>query len=525
MANAKETTSIYQILEVLFRHKKKVVLIPLTILGIGLAIALFAPRSYRSEAKLALQVGRQSVNIDPTAATGQAMIGIQQMGREGEVTTAMDLIKSRGVIAKAVDKISEEFGVEYVLRGGPAGSGGSNAVLDLYDATLGAAASTAIKTLKSIDPISDREEAIIQVEENLVVDAERDSTLIVVTYSTDSPEGAQKILETLIDVYQEEHLRIHRNAGSRAFFEVQENQLRDQLDEALDGVRKAKDEIGVASIETRRQNLEGQLQTITMSAYQAETERKADVAELRELLRQLGDQPERLVSSKKSVPNQGADLMREQLYELQVRRADLKARYSSSHPLVVAISRQVEEAENVVDDELEVREETVDDINPIHRQISLSAKQKQSSVASLDARLKALKDQDLAIRADLEKLNKDYMRLTQLEREAEILRRKYLRYSDNLEQARIDAELEKQKISSVSLAQAPTLAGKPVSPSKLLVGLGSIVLAFAGTAATVLGLEQVSDKPRSDKAIERATGVPVLASIPESAVHGRVLAP
>lgn len=521
MASQKETTSIYQILEVLFRHKTKVVLIPAVIIAAGLAIALFAPRSYRSEAKLALQVGRQSVNIDPTAATGQAMIGIQQMGREGEVMTAMDLIKSRGVIAKVVDKLTPD----YVLRGGPPGSGKSNAVSDLYDSTIGAATGYAIKTLKSIDPISDREEAIIEIEENLVVDAERDSTLILATYSTDTPEGAQEVLTTLIDVYQDEHLRINRNTGSRDFFRVQEKQLREQLDGALEALRLAKNEIGVASIEARRQNLENQLQSITMSAYQAETELKSDLGELRELTRQLDSMPERLISSKKSIPNQGADLMREQLYELQVRQADLKARYSTSHPLVVAISRQVEAAEKVVDDQKSVREETTDDLNPLHRQVATQIQLKQSEAASLDARLEALKSQDSSIRDDLEQLNQDTVVLTQLERDAEILKRKFMRYSDNLEQARIDEELENEKISSISIAQEPTLSAKPVSPSKLLVGLGSLVLAFAGTAATVLGLEQVSDKLRSDRSIEAATGAPVLASIPESAIHGRVLAP
>jgi capsular polysaccharide biosynthesis protein len=64
-----------------------------------------------------------------------------------------------------------------------------------------------------------------------------------------------------------------------------------------------------------------------------------------------------------------------------------------------------------------------------------------------------------------------------------------------------------------------------VSPSKLIVALGSIVLAFAGTAAMILGLEQVSDKVRDERTIEKATGVPVLATIPDSAIHGRVLTP
>jgi len=522
MAKPDETTSAYQILEVLFRHKVKVVVIPAVILGIGLAIALFAPRSYRSEAKIALQVGRESVTMAPTASTGQPTISLQQMGREEDVTTAMDLLTSRGVIAKVVDRVGPDF----VLRGGPEGAGGeTDAVTEAIDATLGAAANWAIETLKSIDPISDREEAIIEVEENLVVDAERDSTLIVATYSTDTPEGAKKVLDTLMDVYREEHLRIHHNEGSLGFFQEQEELLREQLDKAMDAVRAEKDKIGVASIETRRQHLESQLQSITMAAYEAGSAREAELAELRDLRRQLDGMPERLIASKKSIPNLGADLLRDQLYALQVRQADLKARYSDSHPLVVAISQQLEEAERVVDDQQTVREETTDDVNPIHRQLSLQVKQKQSAVASLEAKLEALREQDQLIRRDLEKLNSDAVRVARLERDEQILRQKYFRYAENLEQARIDQELQNQQISSVSIAQAPTLAEKPVSPSKLLVALGSMVLALAGTAATVLGLEQVNDKLRSESAVEQATGAPVLASIPESQIHGRVLAP
>lgn len=522
MVTSKKTTTAYDILEVAFRHRLKVLLIPATILGLGLCIALFAPRSYRSEAKLALQVGRESVKLDQTAQTGQQNISMQMMGRDAEVVTALELLKSRGVISKVVDRL----GAEYIRRGGPAGEEKpSNLVSDAYDATIGAALSGTIKLIKSIDPISEREEAIIDVEENFLGDAERDSTLINLTYSTKSPAAAQKILDTIISVYTEEHLRIHRNQGSRGFFKEQENLIREQLDEAMNAVRVAKDEIGVASISSRRENLEAQLQSITMSAYQSETERKAFVAELTDLKRQLSDMPERLIASRKSVPNQGADLLRDQLYALQVRKAELRARYSSSHPLVMAISQQVDEAEKVVDDESITREETVDDINPIHRELNLAAKQKQSKIVSLDARLRALRDQDKTIRSDLEQLNTDAVRIAQLEREESILNSKFYRYTENLEQTRIDEELENQEISSISIAQAPTLAEKPASPSKVLVGLGSIVLAFASTIVTVLGLEQISDKLRTEHAVEQATEVPVLASIPDSPVHGRVLAP
>ncbi|QDT68389.1 Chain length determinant protein [Planctomycetes bacterium MalM25] len=521
MDRSKPSTSGHDVLEMLFRHKWKALLIPTCVIGLGLAIALFLPRTYRSEAKLALQVGRQSVNIDPTAQTGQQMIAIQQQGREGEVITAMDLLRSRGVVAKVVDKL----GADYVLRGGPPGEGEPSAVAKAVNATVGEAARWAITQLKSIDPISREEEAIIEIEENLAVDAERDSILILVSYSTDSAIGAQQVLSTLIDVYQDEHLRIHRNDGSRLFFQQQEELHRGEYDTAMGAVRDAKDEMGVASVEARRQNLEAQLQATTLSRFEAESARSAALSAVKDLERQLSDMPERLIASKTSIPNEGADLMREQLYALQVRQADLKARYSDTHPLVVAVTRQVEEAEQVVDGESSVREETVDDVNPIHRQLTLNLKLKQSELASLDGRLKALVEQEKGVRTELEKINTNAVRLARLERDESLASRKYYRYADNLEQARIDEELERQKISSINIAQDPTLAEKPVSPSKAIVALASMALAFAGTFASILGFEQLNDKPRSESSLEQATGVPVLASIPDSAVHGRVLAP
>jgi uncharacterized protein involved in exopolysaccharide biosynthesis len=75
-------------LRVLLRHWKKVLVIPLLSMGLGLAVIFFFPRTYRSEAKLFLQVGRESVGLDPTATTGQT-ISLMQSGREDEVKAAI----------------------------------------------------------------------------------------------------------------------------------------------------------------------------------------------------------------------------------------------------------------------------------------------------------------------------------------------------------------------------------------------------------------------------------------------------
>ncbi len=68
-----QSLSTYDFVELLFRHKKKIILCPLLAVGLGVLVMLYCPRSYRSEAKLFLRIGRETVGIDPSATTGQTV--------------------------------------------------------------------------------------------------------------------------------------------------------------------------------------------------------------------------------------------------------------------------------------------------------------------------------------------------------------------------------------------------------------------------------------------------------------------
>jgi len=501
--------------ETAFRHKKKLLVFPTLILAIATAVILWFPRTYQSEAKLFLQVGRESVGIDPIATTGST-ISLQKTDRETEVRSAMQVIGSRGVLAEVV----KELGAEYILRGGPAGAdAGESAIAQkLFSPIVGL-----IKTLKQIDPVSIEEEALIELEESLIVDSERDSTVIVLQYDAKSPAGAQAVLAKLVEVYQREHLRIHRNPDSEQFFAGQYEMLQKRLDLANNNLRDAKNMMGLASVEGRRATLEDQLKLVEQNAYSTEQDLATSLARVSDLKKQIAAMPERMIATRRSIPNEGADLLREQLYALQMRQMDLKARYSDSHPMVLAISAQLEEAEKVVEDQSENREETTDDINPNRRQLSLELLQQSSIVAGHEARLDTLQEQKKLVHQDLKQINRDEVMLDELEREVTLARTKFFKYAENREQARIDQALQDQKISSVSIPQVATLAEKPVSPSKVLVGLGALVLAFGGTLSWVAASEQLNDKIRSGEDVEEHLKLPVFAEIPKSDIHGRVL--
>ena len=501
------------VLATMLRHKKKIVLCPLAALLFGGVVFVFYPRAYRSEARLLLRVGRESVGLDPTATTGQT-IPLQQSDRKDEVKSALEILRSRHIVSQAVDRV----GVDAVLGRGSNDATKQNAVVQ----AVMKPAVELVQLVKSVDPISDREAAIVEVERHLDVGAERESTVVSVEYEAETPQLAQAVCEAIVEVYLLEHMRIHRNADSRPFFAEQQERLRDQLDESLEAVRRAKNEMGLSSVDQRRATLEAKFSAVELDRLSTQQQMATAQARIVDLERQLAAVPERLVATKKSVPNQGADLLRDQLYALQVKAMDLQARYNDAHPLVQSVQDQLNEAKQVMEQQAAERLETTDNINLIHRELSLDLKRESAVLAGCKARLSELDEQKKIVLDELRGLNEHELKIDQLSRQADLARGKFFQYAENMEEARIDKELESQKINNVGIVQPATLAEKPVSPSKPLLAVAVLILATAGTGALVLASEQSTGSSRAGDD-QNGAAVVVRTSIPRSRVHRRSL--
>jgi uncharacterized protein involved in exopolysaccharide biosynthesis len=469
------------------RHKKILVGAPLVALALGTLVFLFAPRTYRSESRIFLRLGRESVGLDPTATTGQTL-AVQQADRKDEVKSAIEILNSRGIIGQAVDKL----GADVVLgRDGKTGMGLGHIVT--------APIHWVVSLVKSVDPVSEREEAIVLVERHLYVNAERESTVIVVQYDADNPKLAQTVCDAVVDSYRNEHMRLHRSEESSPFFVEQQERLRTQLDQSLERVRGMKNELGLSSIDQRRTSLEAQFNAVELDRLTTEQQLATAQARIVDLEHRLAETPERLTASKKSMPNQGADLLRQQLYALQVKSMELKSRYSDAHPLMQAANEQLNEAKRVVAQQADERMETTDDINTIHRDLSLELKREQSLVAGLKARQVALGHQKESVLVSLRAVNDQDLKIDQLTRQADLARDRFMQYSRNMEEARIGKALASEGISNVSIVQSAVLAEKPISPSKPLVVVATLLMALAGTVALVLANERFGNPMSSEQ--------------------------
>src|SRR4051812_8601978 len=237
-------TSTRDICRLLFRHKSKVIFCFTLSMCAAVAIVLFWPRKYKSESKLLVRVGRETVALDPTATTGQIMP--ISVSRETEVGSVLEMLRSRVMIEKLVD----EIGPDAILR--PTSVTATAEVKSPSPQPI-------LKSWTNLDPVSDRELAITQVARCLDSAIEKKSDVITVSGTAASAELAQRIVAKLVDIYLGEHARMHRTAGSQAFFAEQTELLQKHLSDALSKLRDAKNKMGIVAVENQRSILQSEI--------------------------------------------------------------------------------------------------------------------------------------------------------------------------------------------------------------------------------------------------------------------------
>ena len=137
---------------VLFRHKWKAILFFTVTMCLTVAAVVIYPRKYLSEAKLFVRVGRETATLDPTATTGH--IVTVQNSREREMNSVREILESRWIVEQAVDSV----GVDTILKPSSDPTFASRMLAPLKRLK---------RTLDDLDPITDRERAILRVEKQI----------------------------------------------------------------------------------------------------------------------------------------------------------------------------------------------------------------------------------------------------------------------------------------------------------------------------------------------------------------------
>ncbi len=89
----------------LLRHKWKALGLFVTLMGAAVAVTALSPRTFRSEAKLFVRLGRENSTVDPTATVGRDPIVAVPITRDSEINSVVEILSSRVLLDKVVDAI------------------------------------------------------------------------------------------------------------------------------------------------------------------------------------------------------------------------------------------------------------------------------------------------------------------------------------------------------------------------------------------------------------------------------------
>ncbi|HEX5472867.1 MAG TPA: hypothetical protein VFW73_13330, partial [Lacipirellulaceae bacterium] len=370
-----------------------------------------------------------------------------------------------------------------------------------------------LDSMRLSDSATPEELAIRRLEDHLKSWSARDSTVISVSYTATSPQLAQDVVDAVTKVFLEEHLRLNHTDGSVRFFSEQSAKAQKDLTAAQDALRDRKDKYHFASLEGRRTIFAEQVKDVELQLLNTQRElafANAEVADLTQAI--AGMAPELVTDRVAGFANEGKDLMREKLYELEIEESKLKSRFKPEHPLLVQVEKQRKEAQAVLAGMPDDRTQTKQELNPNQRKLELELIDAKARKSALQARQEESQKQRAQLNEELKGLNEREVEISQLERNVQITDGKYRMHVEKLEEARVNDALASERISNVKIAQAATFVGKPTAPNKaLLLALG-FMIALCGSISLAFVSDTLDRTLRTAEDVETKLGLPVLAS-------------
>ncbi len=491
---AERERTVRDVLAIGFLQQRKILSTFLIIFSIGAIWIASRPREFKSEMKILVRHGRAEEVIG--AQLEQARRVMLGVGR-AEINTEAHILESRELVLQVLESSP-------VVRDAIAGTEGPGLATRVKSWIGGSSPQIASSNADLVDDFLDR----------LVILPLGDSNVIRVTFLSEDPVVAMKSLEELSSVYLTKHLAVHRTSGSTGVFAREAERHKDELTALKDSLASLTLRHGVTNVELEMDILVRNLLTL-QGEFESNKGVIASLVSRQEILQQESERtPERRTTSVRTSPILIQNL-RQELNRLDLQRIELEAKFLPDYGPVVQVKQQILFTQAAIDraqsappvEETTDRDPTFDWVTAELARVRSELTGVRSTQVELDYTITAVKTRSVELNS-LDQLRVD------LERDANVAEEHFLAYKRRAEEARIDDELDRQRVTNVTVAEAPSLPSKPTGPGRSVLALALLVLSAIPALAVGVLADILDPTFRRPDELEDALDLPVLASIP-----------
>lgn len=488
--------SFRYILTILFARRGLILTMTMLVLVTAVMGSFLIPPTYESHIKILLRRERTEPVVSSEAEPAQPNLSYEVS--ETELNSELELLTSRPLLANVV----QATGLDQ--RSGNVGF----SLTGWFDRTY--------RRLHDQPPANQMDRAIQALKDKLQITPIKKSSVIEVRYRAHDPELAAKVLNNLSRFYIDQHLQLRQVANASAFYAEQTEALRQKLQEMEADLKQFELDHGLASVAeqemlalTKLADFQAQLDMTRVEVHGTEQR----IATLEEL---LARQPERITTETRIKYNEGLDLLRQKLGELELRRTELRQKYQPESRVVKQIEEQVATVKQYLASiENQPAQEVAQGLNQLHMTLSNDLMRARAELAMQRERFKALVGVVGSYRQGLRAYRQDSYQQRSLSRMRDVIEQAYLAYVKKTEEARLAQALDQRRIVNVVMTEPATPNYQPVSPKPFLNGLLALMVGLFSSVATAFGLEYFEHPVRSQELVERQLSLNVLAALPE----------
>jgi len=457
-----QSLSILDLLTIFFKHKWKIIISFVLVAGITCLIATQVPRQFMAKAVVMVKFGREFMPVSEVGGEVRQPI----LNQEAILNTEIELLTGTDLTEKVVDAVG---------------------VNELYPEL----------EKKPLPPDWRREVAIINFRRSLNVNAVKGSNLIEVHFQNENPAVSAQVVNTLVDMLKEKHLQVFSDPKS-SFLEA-------QLKEYQERLRKSETEIEEFKQKNQVFSLDEQRSLVLSEREEIETALKSEQINVKQLQEKISFLKDRKNVFTDSVLEQ----LKSNLNGLEQKEQELAEKYNDNNQTLINHRKDME----VVRGQLAKHEEEVRAAEIIKIQAELEPS--LVKVAGLQKRYAEASN-------ELRRIDALSRKFEDLKREAAANEANYQTYLKKTEEARISEDLDRRKMTNVSVIEQASIPIAPVESKKQKIfGIGAFL-----SVALSLGLAYAAEYlPRGlttpQNALKRL-GPPLLVSIADHNADGQV---